>query len=56
MNRVVDVLVAGTGLVLTSPILGLAALGTKLDGGAPVLYRSIHTVSRKKLSNIATML
>jgi lipopolysaccharide/colanic/teichoic acid biosynthesis glycosyltransferase len=39
MNRVADVLVAGAGLVLTSPILGLAALGTKLDGGGPVLYR-----------------
>jgi lipopolysaccharide/colanic/teichoic acid biosynthesis glycosyltransferase len=39
MNRVADVILAGTGLVLTSPILGLAALGTKLDGGGPVLYR-----------------
>ncbi|MEP7225578.1 MAG: sugar transferase, partial [Actinomycetota bacterium] len=39
MNRVADVLVAGAGLALTSPILGLAALGTKLDGGGPVLYR-----------------
>ena len=39
MNRVADVLVACAGLVLTSPILGLAALGTKLDGGGPVLYR-----------------
>ena len=39
MNRVADVIVAGTGLVLTSPILGLAALATKLDGGGPVLYR-----------------
>ena len=39
MNRVADMLVAGVGLVLTSPILGLAALGTKLDGGGPVLYR-----------------
>jgi lipopolysaccharide/colanic/teichoic acid biosynthesis glycosyltransferase len=39
MNRVADVILAGTGLVLTSPILGLAALATKLDGGRPVLYR-----------------
>ena len=39
MNRVADVILAGTGLVLTSPILGLAALATKLDGGGPVLYR-----------------
>jgi lipopolysaccharide/colanic/teichoic acid biosynthesis glycosyltransferase len=39
MNRVADMLVAGTGLVLTSPFLGLAALATKLGGGGPVLYR-----------------
>ncbi len=39
MNRVADVIAAGTGLVLTSPILGLAALATKLDGGGPVVYR-----------------
>ena len=39
MNRVADVIVAGTGLVLTSPILGIAALATKLDGGGPVVYR-----------------
>ena len=39
LNRVADVLVAGTALVLTSPILGAAALATKLDGGGPVLYR-----------------
>jgi len=39
MNRVADVLVAGTGLALMSPILGLAALATKFDGGGPVFYR-----------------
>ncbi len=39
MNRAVDVAVAGVGLVLVSPLLALAALATKLDGGGPVLYR-----------------
>ena len=39
MNRVADVLVAGAGLVLTSPFLGLAALATKLEDGGPVFYR-----------------
>jgi len=39
MNRVADVLVAGTGLVLASPFLGLAALATKLGDRGPVLYR-----------------
>ena len=42
MNRAVDVAVAGVGLVLASPLLGLAALATKLDGGGPVLYRQIR--------------
>jgi lipopolysaccharide/colanic/teichoic acid biosynthesis glycosyltransferase len=39
MNRVADVLVAGAGLVLTSPFLGLAALATKLEDRGPVFYR-----------------
>ena len=39
LNRVADVLVAGTGLVLASPFLALAMLATKLDGGGPVFYR-----------------
>ena len=39
MNRSVDVVVAGVGLALASPILGLAALATKLESGGPILYR-----------------
>jgi lipopolysaccharide/colanic/teichoic acid biosynthesis glycosyltransferase len=39
MNRALDVLLAGTGLVLASPVLAAAALATKLDGRGPVLYR-----------------
>lgn len=39
MNRLADVLVAGAGLALTSPLLGLAALAIKLEDGGPVLYR-----------------
>ena len=42
MNRVLDVAVAGTGLVLTSPLLGLAALAVKLEDGGPVLYRQVR--------------
>ncbi len=42
MNRALDVAVAGVGLVLASPLLGLAALATKLDGGGPVLYRQMR--------------
>ncbi len=39
MNRVADVAVAGAGLVLTSPLVGLAALATKLTDRGPILYR-----------------
>jgi len=39
LNRAADVAIAGTALVLTSPILGLAALATKLEEGGPVLFR-----------------
>ena len=39
MNRAADVTVAGTALVLASPLLGLAALAVKLQDGGPVLYR-----------------
>jgi lipopolysaccharide/colanic/teichoic acid biosynthesis glycosyltransferase len=39
VNRAADVALAGTGLVLTSPLIGLAALATKLSDGGPVVYR-----------------
>jgi lipopolysaccharide/colanic/teichoic acid biosynthesis glycosyltransferase len=39
MNRVADVLVAGTALVVSSPLLALGALAVKLEDGGPVLYR-----------------
>ena len=39
MNRAADVAVAGVGLALTSPLIALAALATKLEDRGPVLYR-----------------
>jgi len=39
LNRAADVVVAGAGLVLTSPFLGLAALAIKLEDRGPILYR-----------------
>ena len=39
MNRAADVAIAGVGLVLASPLIGLAALATKLEDRGPVLYR-----------------
>jgi exopolysaccharide biosynthesis polyprenyl glycosylphosphotransferase len=38
-KRVLDVAVAGTVLVLSSPILALVALGVKLSSPGPVLFR-----------------
>jgi lipopolysaccharide/colanic/teichoic acid biosynthesis glycosyltransferase len=39
VNRVADVALAGAGLLVTSPVLGAAALATKLGDGGPVFYR-----------------
>ena len=39
MNRVADVAVAGFGLVVAAPVLGVAAAAVKLADGGPVLYR-----------------
>ena len=39
MNRPADIALAGTALVITSPLLGIAALATKLGDRGPVLYR-----------------
>jgi lipopolysaccharide/colanic/teichoic acid biosynthesis glycosyltransferase len=39
VNRAADVTIAGTALMLASPVLGLAALAVKLGDGGPVLYR-----------------
>jgi lipopolysaccharide/colanic/teichoic acid biosynthesis glycosyltransferase len=38
LNRVADVAIAGTALVVASPLLGLAALAVKLEDSGPVLY------------------
>ena len=37
--RALDLLIAGTALLLLSPLLGLLALGILLTSGTPVLYR-----------------
>jgi len=39
VNRAADVAIAGSALVLASPVLALAALAVKLEDGGPVLYR-----------------
>ncbi|HLY95099.1 MAG TPA: sugar transferase [Gaiellaceae bacterium] len=42
MNRVADVAVAGTALVVAAPLLALAALVVKLGDRGPVLYRQVR--------------
>jgi lipopolysaccharide/colanic/teichoic acid biosynthesis glycosyltransferase len=39
VNRALDVIIAGAGLVVTSPLLAAAAVAVKLEDGGPVLYR-----------------
>jgi lipopolysaccharide/colanic/teichoic acid biosynthesis glycosyltransferase len=39
VNRAADVVGAGVGLALASPLLAAAALAIKLEDGGPVLYR-----------------
>jgi len=39
-KRLFDVVCASIALVLTAPLLGLAAIGIKLTDPGPVLYRA----------------
>jgi lipopolysaccharide/colanic/teichoic acid biosynthesis glycosyltransferase len=39
VNRALDIAIAGTGLVLGSPLYALGALAVKLEDRGPVLYR-----------------
>jgi lipopolysaccharide/colanic/teichoic acid biosynthesis glycosyltransferase len=39
VNRALDVAIAGAGLVVTAPLLAVAAAAVKLEDGGPVLYR-----------------
>ena len=39
MNRALDLAVAGLLIVVTAPLLGLAALAIKLESRGPVIYR-----------------
>jgi len=39
MSRVLDIMLAGIGLVLATPLLVIAAVAIKLDSRGPVIYR-----------------
>lgn len=40
MKRLVDVVLAGLALVVATPLLALAAIGIRLSGPGPILYRA----------------
>ncbi len=42
VKRAVDVLVAGTALVVAAPVLGVVALAVRRDLGTPVLFRQVR--------------
>ena len=42
LNRALDIAIAGTGLVVASPLLAAAAVAVRLEDGGPVLYRQVR--------------
>ena len=42
MNRSIDVIIAGTGLIVSSPLVALGALAVKLEDRGPVLYKQVR--------------
>jgi lipopolysaccharide/colanic/teichoic acid biosynthesis glycosyltransferase len=42
MNRALDVAIAGTGLIVSSPLVALGALAVKLEDRGPVLYKQMR--------------
>jgi lipopolysaccharide/colanic/teichoic acid biosynthesis glycosyltransferase len=42
MNRALDVAIAGTGLIVSSPLVALGALAVKLEDRGPVLYKQVR--------------
>jgi lipopolysaccharide/colanic/teichoic acid biosynthesis glycosyltransferase len=42
MNRALDIAIAGSGLIVTSPLVALGALAVKLEDRGPVLYKQVR--------------
>ena len=42
MNRALDIAIAGTGLVVSSPLVALGALAVKLEDRGPALYKQVR--------------
>ena len=39
LSRLLDIVIAATVLILSSPLLLLAVIGIRISGGGPVIYR-----------------
>lgn len=48
-KRILDLLIAGFGLLLASPVMGLVALAIKLEDGGPILYGAQRVGENGKL-------
>lgn len=42
IKRIADILLAGTGLILTAPLVGAAALAVRLSDSGPVFFRQVR--------------
>jgi lipopolysaccharide/colanic/teichoic acid biosynthesis glycosyltransferase len=42
MSRALDIVIATLGLILLSPVLAIAALLIRIEGGGPVIYRQLR--------------
>jgi lipopolysaccharide/colanic/teichoic acid biosynthesis glycosyltransferase len=42
VNRALDIAIAGTGLIVTSPLIALGALAVKFEDRGPVLYKQVR--------------
>jgi lipopolysaccharide/colanic/teichoic acid biosynthesis glycosyltransferase len=42
VNRALDIAIAGTGLIVSSPLVALGALAVKLEDRGPVLYKQVR--------------
>jgi exopolysaccharide biosynthesis polyprenyl glycosylphosphotransferase len=42
LKRALDLVIAGAVLLVTAPVIGLAALGIKLEDGGPIFFRQVR--------------
>jgi exopolysaccharide biosynthesis polyprenyl glycosylphosphotransferase len=55
LKRAIDVVVAGIGLVVTAPIIGLCALAIRLDSAGPIIYRQERVGARGRIFHVCKL-